>query len=147
MKKLIAPALAAGLAGGLAEIAWIAIYGTVSPVSAADVGREITATVISTAADVSWAPWAGAFIHMALSLALGIAFVLISWRLAHGRPSKTQIWSWAVTSLVAVWAVNFFLVLPAVNPAFVTLLPLGATLLSRALFGMAMAWVLQGVPA
>jgi len=147
MKRLMVPALIAGLAGGLAEVAWIAIYGSVSPVGAAEVGRAITATVLPAAIEASWAPLAGAFIHLALSLLLGVAFVIALWGLAPGRPSKKRIWACAVTALIVVWAANFLIVLPAINPAFVTLLPLGATLLSKALFGIAMAWVLQEIPA
>ncbi|MNC99822.1 hypothetical protein D3C83_182370 [compost metagenome] len=49
----------------------------------------------------------------------------------------------AVTVAVAVWAVNFLLVLPYLNSAFVALMPAGATLLSKSLFGIAMAWTLN----
>ena len=45
-------------------------------------------------------------------------------------------------SLAVVWLVNFTVVLPALNPAFVTLLPLWATLISKLLFGAAMTVVL-----
>jgi hypothetical protein len=40
-----------------------------------------------------------------------------------------------------VWAVNFFVVLPQVNPAFVHLPPYGVTLISKLLFGLAAARV------
>jgi hypothetical protein len=45
--------------------------------------------------------------------------------------------------LVAVWATNFFLVLPALNPGFVDLVPYGASLTSKVLFGVAAAFVLH----
>ena len=38
---------------------------------------------------------------------------------------------------------NFFLVLPELNPAFVTLLPYGVTLFSKVLFGITLGWVVQ----
>jgi hypothetical protein len=44
-----------------------------------------------------------------------------------------------------VWVLNFFLVLPWLNPAFVALLPYGVTLVSKLLFGLAMGLTLQVV--
>jgi hypothetical protein len=143
MKKLWMPALIAGLAGGLAEMAWVAFYSAWSPVSAAEVARGIAATVVAGAAGAPWAPWAGVGIHLALSLALGAAFVLALWTLSPGRPGSRLVWSGAIATAVTVWAVNFLLVLPSLNAAFVTLLPYGVTLLSKTLFGVAMAATLQ----
>lgn len=143
MKKLFVPALVAGLAGGFAEIAWVAFYSAVSPVSAAEVARGVTSTVFTTAPDAPWAPWAGVGIHLVLSLALGIAFVLALWKLTSGHPGRQRIWVSAVAVAIAIWAVNFLLVLPSLNSAFVALMPLGATLLSKTLFGVAMAWTLS----
>ena len=141
-KRELMVALLAGLCGGLAEMGWIAAYSSASSTSAADVARGITATVLSSASDATWAPWAGVGIHLALSLALGLAFVLSLWGLSSARPGKGQIWVSAVIALVAVWAFNFLLILPALNNSFATLMPYGATLLSKALFGAAMAWTL-----
>jgi len=141
-KRELMVALLAGLCGGLAEMGWIAAYSSASSTSAADVARGITATVLSSASDAPWAPWAGVGIHLALSLALGLAFVLSLWGLSSARPGKGQIWVSAVIALVAVWAFNFLLILPALNNSFATLMPYGATLLSKALFGAAMAWTL-----
>ncbi|HLB81398.1 MAG TPA: hypothetical protein VJJ77_12930 [Dongiaceae bacterium] len=45
--------------------------------------------------------------------------------------------------LIAVWAINFLVILPIVNPAFIGLLPYGATLTSKVLFGLAAASVLR----
>lgn len=147
MKKLIGVALIAGLCGGLAEMGWIALYSSASSTNAVDIAREITATVFSTAADAPWAPWAGAGIHLALSLVLGVVFVAALWGLTPGRPGTNRIWASAVLVLVGVWAFNFFLFLPALNSGFATLLPYGATLLSKTLFGVAMAAVLQRTAA
>ena len=41
-----------------------------------------------------------------------------------------------------VWAVNFYILLPAWNPGFVALLPLSVTLISKLLFGLAMGIVI-----
>jgi hypothetical protein len=45
--------------------------------------------------------------------------------------------------LSAIWAANFFLLLPAFNPAFVTIVPLEVSLVSKLLFGLAAALVLH----
>ena len=45
--------------------------------------------------------------------------------------------------LIAVWAVNFLVVLPHINPEFVHLLPYSVTLLSKLLFAVAATTVLQ----
>lgn len=143
MKKLMGVALLAGLCGGLAEIGWISLYSAATATSAGEVAREISATVLPTTANAPWAPWAGAGIHLGLSLALGVAFATALWGFTSGRPGRSRIWASAVLVLVGVWAFNFFLLLPALNSSFATLLPYGATLLSKTLFGVAMAAVLQ----
>ena len=147
MKKPIAPALAAGLAGGIAEIIWIALYGAATSSSSLEVARQVTATVAPYAGAESWAPGAGVAIHMALSLAIGVGFVLGLWSLASGRPRASAIWSCALLAVFAVWAVNFLLLLPALGSGLATLMPLGATLLSKMLFGVAMAAVLHRTAA
>jgi hypothetical protein len=50
-----------------------------------------------------------------------------------------------MTVLIIVWAVNFLVVLPVLNPAFIVLLPDSVTLFSKMLFGTAMALVLQKI--
>ena len=147
MNKLLGIAVLAGALGGLAEIGWLALYTAFAPISAAEVGREVAATVLSSAAAAPWAPWAGVGIHLALSVFLGLAFVGGLWWLSGGRPGTRLVWTTAVPALVAVWAINFFLVLPALGSELSTLMPLGATLLSKALFGVAMAAVVQEAAA
>ena len=142
MKRLVRTALLAGLAGGLAEIAWVALYSSFTATSGLAVAREVTATVYPAAAAAPWSAWAGAGLHLVLSAALGIAFVLALWGGA-ARPGARAVWTCALSALVAIWALNFFVVLPAVNSTFITLMPLGATLTSKTLFGVAMAAVLQ----
>jgi hypothetical protein len=45
--------------------------------------------------------------------------------------------------LACVWAINFFVVLPLISPAFVTLVPYPVSLVSKLLFGVAAAAVLR----
>jgi len=142
MRKLARTALLAGLCGGLAEMAWIAFYSSVSTTSAIEVARAVTASVFPAAGAAPWATGAGVGIHLALSLALGLAFALALWTVSAGRPSRMRIWVSALSALAAVWAVNFLLILPVLNSNFIPLMPYGASLLSKMLFGIALAWVL-----
>jgi hypothetical protein len=143
-RHLLRRALAAGMAGGLAEVAWITLYG--SAIRPAEVAREIAATIYPAAAHASWASLAGLGIHLALSTALGLAFVFALWGLRRSGPSRRTLWISATAALTGIWAVNFLWILPALNPAFVTLMPHHATIASKLLFALAMAAVLT-VPA
>lgn len=134
--------LIAGLAGGIAEILWVLGYGAFAPVSATEVAREVTASVLPDMAASAAAPALGIGIHLALSIALAGAFVAALLKVFPGRHSVTGCVGLAVMVLAGVWALNFLLVLPVLNPRFVTLMPYAATLVSKALFGLAMGAVL-----
>jgi len=130
--------LVAGLAGGIAEILWVLAYGAFAPISATEVAREVTASVLPGAAASAAAPGLGIGIHLALSIALAGAFAT----LFPGRRGAAGTVAIAVAALAGVWTLNFLLVLPVLNPRFVTLTPYAATLASKALFGLAMGAVL-----
>ncbi|MBM5812308.1 MAG: hypothetical protein FJ191_10145 [Gammaproteobacteria bacterium] len=135
--------LLAGFAGGLAEVAWIGVFTALTPLTAGNVLREITATVAPALAGTAFAPLLGLAIHFGLSALLGLAFgyALSSPALrAVGRPATYPV---AVVLLIGTWAVNFLVLLPALNPVFVGLMPMPVTLASKALFGVAMAATLQ----
>lgn len=136
--------LLAGLAGGLAEVLWVSLYSLAAPASAAEIARQITATIAPAASLAPLAPAFGVIIHFVLSLLLATAFGLAIWAPFASRLGTVGALASAVSALAAVWAVNFFLVLPALNPAFVSLMPLSVTLVSKALFGTAMGLVLGG---
>jgi hypothetical protein len=131
--------LIAGLAGGLAEVAWISLYAASVEADAAAVARGVSASVIS---DPTAAPVAlGLAIHMALAAALGIALAIVLrpvW-LRGGLGSYGA----ALAALFGVWSVNFLIVLPQLSPDFLTLLPYQVTLASKLLFGIAAAWAFQ----
>ena len=85
----------------------------------------------------------GIAIHMSLAILLGVAITVLL-RLLLPRLSGTAFEPVAVTGmLVAVWATNFFVILPALNPAFVSLVPYGVSLISKVLFGVMASFVLQ----
>lgn len=132
----------AGLAGGLAEALWIALYGLFASVSGADVARQVAGTVAPAAIHFALAPALGLAIHFALSLGLAFVFASLVWSPLVQRRGAFATLEAALASLVVVWAVNFLVVLPHWNPPFATLLPYPVTLLSKVLFGLAMAAVL-----
>ena len=131
-----------GLAGGTAEVLWVTLYATATGISATEVARQFTASLWAEAANWSTAPALGIAIHMALALVLAALCAPLLLRIArHAPPAAITILG--VGALTLVWAVNFFLVLPTLNPAFVGLMPYAATLVSKMLFGYAMASVLR----
>lgn len=134
--------LLAGLAGGTAEVLWVILYSSVSGVSAGLVARQVTASLWPAAAEWAVAPVLGVAIHMALAVALAAlcAPLLLS---LFKNAAPVAVTLAAVIALSVVWAVNFFIVLPVLNPAFIELMPYGATLASKILFGLAMAAVVR----
>src|ERR1043165_4597038 len=135
--RVLAIGVVAGLAGGLGEGGWISLYAAVASSDAAVVARGVTETIrVTSSAPVL----AGISIHMALAALLGIAvaFALRPLRLAGARLFGATLWA-----LAAVWAVNFLIVLPSLNPAFVEIVPLAISFVSKLSFGLAAAMCLQ----
>jgi len=133
----------AGLAGGGAEVAWIVLYERVSDGEAAAVARGVADSFYPHVAASSLAVPLGVAIHMSLAVLFGLAIAVLM-RSLLARMRATALEPVAVIGmLVAVWAMNFFVVLPAINPAFVSLVPYWASLISKVLFGIAAAFTLQ----
>ena len=132
---------AAGAAGGAAEVVWIGLAAAVLGVDGARVAQEVTTTVLP-ASQVTGEAWLGLGIHFLLSLALAAAFAPV----LAGRLRGAALVAAATGGLGVVWAFNFFVLLPALNPAFTALLPLPVTLASKLLFGLAMGVVLAYPP-
>ena len=145
-ENLLTIGLFAGLAGGTAEVVWVGLYSGVTGTSGANVAEQVAASLIPSAAGLPSAPLLGIAIHMLLSIALGLAFAATIWRLAVPRLGTAALMATATLSLALVWAINFFVVLPVLNPGFITLLPYGITLASKVLFGIAMGTVLLSSP-
>jgi len=139
--RLLTIGTLAGLAGGAAEIAWIAAYQGLTGQQAAIVAQGVTQSVLPSLASAPSAVVLGLAIHMSLAIVMGIVIALAVPRLMP-RVVGTMLEPLAVIAgLVAVWAVNFFLVLPVINPDFVTIVPYAASLTSKVLFGFAAALV------
>ncbi|MGI4954035.1 MAG: hypothetical protein ACRYGM_19710 [Janthinobacterium lividum] len=137
-QTILSTGIAAGVAGGLAEVVVVGVYTALTGGSAAAVARGVAAAAgigIGIGAEgLGASAAAGLGVHMALAAGLGVGLVAIRPR---GRPL-----GFMLGSLAAVWAVNFFLVLPNVSPGFVHLLPYAVTLASKLAFGAAAAGVL-----
>jgi len=138
--------LHAGLAGALAEVVWIALFCAATPLSGSEVLRQITASIVPAAAGSAYAPALGLTIHFILGLAVATAFALLVWRPWARARGVAATFATALLALGLIWTVNFFVVLPAINPLFVGLMPYGVTLLSKLLFAVAMAGALELAP-
>lgn len=131
--------LIASLAGGLAEIIWVSLYAATTSLTAANIAREVTASLLPTYAAGVTGVWLGIVIHMLLAVALGYVFSYVSWK-PFARPRGIVVTLMvSVLSLASVWAINFFIVLPVLNPTFITLMPYPVTFASKMLFALAMA--------
>ncbi len=133
----------AGLAGGIMEVLWVGAYCAATPLGASEVLRQISASVVPAAAYSPGAPALGLVIHLALSIALAMAYGLTIGTAPVRRTSQASTIATAVAVLAAVWVFNFFVLLPQLNPAFVDLMPYPVTLLSKLLFGVAMGYALH----
>ena len=120
----------AGAAGGVAEIAWVALYAAMTGGKAAVIAQGVT-TAAGVDALIPGAA-AGVAVHMILSLALGIALAVAVHRVTSIGPR-----TFSLAALAGIWCVNFFIILPLVSPAFTHLLPYTVSLTSKLLFGVA----------
>ncbi len=138
--------LLTGIAGGMAEIIWLAVYSMWQGTDGWQVARGVTAALVPTLETASVAVPFGIAIHMLLSILLAAVLLplfALLWRRYHGAGITLVV---ALAALALVWVTNFFILLPVVAPAFLLLLPTPVTLMSKLLFGFAMALVLLRTP-
>ena len=134
----------AGLAGGLAEVAWIWTYAAATNSDAALVARGVTDTV---GFGQTAAPGLnGVAIHMGLAAVLGVG-VALAIRSVAVDLRGVRLYAAITAALAVVWAVNFLFVLPLINPQFVDLIPYAVSFISKVLFGLAAAATLQAADA
>jgi hypothetical protein len=132
----------AGAAGGLAEMVWVSAYAALTGGNAAILARGVT-TASGVAALLPSAPVGlGISIHMVLAVALGLALALL-WQALSSRVQQSGLYAGTLAVLVAVWATNFFVLLPTLSPEFVNLVPYAVSLMSKLLFGLAAAEVFR----
>ena len=132
----------AGLAGGLSEIFWIGMYSAMTLTGGIEICRRITAAVIPAWAELSIAPLLGVVIHLVLSVLLAFFFCAVFVEPVTRKFGHSVILPGSIIILACIWMLNFFVILPVINPAFVSLLPFLITLASKMLFGWAMGAVL-----
>jgi hypothetical protein len=133
----------AGAAGGLAEVAWVSLYAAATGGDAAILAHGVT-TAGGVTALLPASPVAlGAAVHMTLAVMLGVALSGVWAALRRGSPRLSNPYPFMLAALAGVWAINFFVVLPIVSPAFVHIVPYAVSLTSKLLFGVAAATVLQ----
>ena len=133
----------AGVAGGAAEVAWVSGYSALTGASGAAVARGVTTALLPGLNGSSHDVGLGIVLHMLLAIGLGVAVTA-----AFSAPLLRRIGDWSrgtliVLTLGLVWAFNFLVVLPILEPGFLTLLPLAATLASKLLLGVATAATLR----
>src|SRR5580658_350567 len=109
----------AGVVGGLAEIAWITLYAAATGADPATLARAVT-TAAGVSALFPAAPVVlGVTVHMLLAVTLGIA-LSFGWRvLSSHRLEIANPFPFTLAALIGIWAVNFFVVLPSIDPAFI----------------------------
>lgn len=133
----------AGGAGGVAEVAWVALYAAATGGNAAVLARGVT-TAAGVSALLPASPVAlGVAVHMTLAMALGVVLSFVWSALRTRRRGLSNPYPFMLAILGGVWAVNFFVVLPVVSLAFVHMVPYAVSLTSKLLFGMAAAEVLR----
>lgn len=136
----------AGLAAGLAEVVWVMFYGALASVDSRRVGREVIATVYPGLAAEPIAPYAGMALHFALSIAIAWVFYLLLANLFSG-PRRSQVLLVSVCGLAGIWAMNFFWILPNLNPAMADAVPKVVSLVSKLSFGIVMGLALPLDPS
>ena len=105
---------------------------------------QVTATLFPDAANMAFAPGLGIAIHLVLSLLVALFYAALVWLPFVRRFGPAASMAVASAALASIWAINFLVVLPVLNPIFVSLLPHAVTFGSKILFGIAMAGVLMG---
>lgn len=142
-RRILQAGFFVGLAGGSAEIAVVWFYSALTGGDAAMVARHIASTVGLDGSSAT----AGLAIHMGLAVALGIALSTAVQMLAGLLIRDGAIFCFMVGILAAVWAANYFVILPVISPAFVHLLPYAVTLTSKLTFGFAAVMALNVLKA
>jgi hypothetical protein len=127
--------LVVGIAGGTAEIAVVGLYSASSGTDGSAIARAIASTVGFTDPSAVM----GVAAHMVIAAGLGIVLT-VAWQTLGARHLPRQmLLPVMLASLALIWAVNFFIVLPAIGSGVATMLPHVVTLASKLAFGAAAA--------
>ncbi len=139
----VSSGIIAGAAGGLAEIAWVTLYAGATGGNAAILARGVTSAAGASALLPQSPVVLGVAVHMTFAVALGVTLAY-AWRaLRTHKMAASGLYPFMLAALAGVWAINFFVILPIVSPAFVHIVPYAVSLTSKLLFGLAAAAALQ----
>jgi hypothetical protein len=129
----------AGAAGGLAEIAWVTLYAGMTGGDPAALARGVsTAAGVSALLPDASPVMLGIGVHMMVALMLGVVLTF-AWQWLSAKLGVRNSFPFMLAALAGVWATNFLVVLPIINPAFVHVVPYAVSLTSKLLFGAAAA--------
>ncbi len=141
--ETLASGVVAGAAGGLAEIAWVTLYAGIAGTDATALARGVTtAAGVSALLPAACSVTLGLSVHMILAATLGVALTF-AWQALSAKHGLRNPYPFMLLALAGVWAMNFFVVLPIVSPAFVHMVPYAISLTSKLLFGLAAAEVVR----
>ncbi len=139
MKTWLLAGIGAGLAGGLAEVVFMAVYGGVAGMSGEGVLSLVTYTFFSASFSFGHiGAVSGLGIHLLLSAVIGFFFGAFMYALHRGADSASygRVAVSGVVLLIGIWTFSFFVLLPQINPAFVSYVPLTAAFFSKLMFGI-----------
>lgn len=127
----------AGLAGGAAEVIFMAFYCALIGKSGIEMLRLVAYTFFD-GGDQLWL--SGLCIHLGLSLLIGLVFGLVVYSAERiGITARYPVIAISgVLMLVGIWAFNFFVLLPLpwVNPEFAAFVPITTAFFSKLSFGV-----------
>src|SRR3984957_13060107 len=143
LARIAGRGVVAGAAGGIAGINWLFVYASVTGPDAGSVARDVPKqTGVNLLLPGSLAAF-GVTIHMMLAAALGIALAFSWTALSRRWPTRANAYAVMPVALAAVWAINFLIILPLIDPHFVQIVPYSVSLISKLLFGVAAAAALS----
>jgi hypothetical protein len=131
--------LLAGMAGGVAEIVWFMAIGLLLSLNVHDVAAGITSSISPGWGSSPYAAFTGILIHLFLSVLLAAAYIATLGRWSISRFGLSGQLLIGMSALALVWAINYLVILPVVNPSFIELSTYGLSLPSKVLFGISMA--------
>jgi hypothetical protein len=140
--EIVRQGVIAGSAGGLTEIVWVTLYGGATGTSPAMLARGITTAAGASALFPAASVALGVTLHMGIAVMLGITLAFV-WRTLSMYRAAVGPFPFMVAALAGIWAINFFVVLPIVSPAFIHMVPYPVSLISKVLFGLAAAVVFR----
>jgi hypothetical protein len=133
----------AGAAGGIAELIWILVCASATGTDTATLARGVTtATGVNLLLRGSPAAF-GIAIHMILAVTLGISLSFLWTSISQRWPKQVNPNAVMPIALAGVWAINFLIILPLIDPGFVQIVPYPVSLVSKLLFGVAVAATLS----